>query len=604
MKRFFLFLVLGFFIPASAMAWWNDEWSYKKKISLETQVLTQSGASIPNDAYALIRLHTGNFGYFLELAEQGQDFRVLAADEKTPLKFFIDKLDVINEMALIWVKLPSDMASLPEPAVWLYFGNPKAADAQDAPGSFDVAQMLTYPINKAGIKDLSANQLHPTAVTATVLEGGLIGEAAAFAGSQSIEIPASPALPFNPAQGWTFSAWVKGDQSNHLEGTVFQISKAKQNLSLSIRNLTPVIDVLDSTNSRQTFNATSTFTPESWHHLALVVSADKLLIYVDGKPAGTFASRLPELTEDITLGNDARGFGYVGLMDHITLYKTARDGTAIQFDHLMQGPNSGLLSYASDASSDDEEGGESYVMATLDNVTIDGWVIIGILAIMFLISWLVMFGKAIVLVRTQRENRKFETAFSQLSSSDISNLDHEDEDDQEDFEESPLLLSLTGNHAAFAGSSIYRIYHVGVQEMTKRLPKSLGADAATHVLSAQSLNAVKASMDAVLVRELQKLNSQMVLLTIAISGGPFLGLLGTVVGVMITFAAIAVSGEVNVNAIAPGIAAALTATVAGLAVAIPALFGYNYLGSRIKVISADMHVFVDEFVAKLAEQHS
>jgi len=73
---------------------------------------------------------------------------------------------------------------------------------------------------------------------------------------------------------------------------------------------------------------------------------------------------------------------------------------------------------------------------------------------------------------------------------------------------------------------------------------------------------------------------------------------------MITFAAIAVSGEVNVNAIAPGIAAALTATVVGLAVAIPALFGYNYLGSQIKMVTADLHVFVDEFVAKLAEEHT
>ena len=95
----------------------------------------------------------------------------------------------------------------------------------------------------------------------------------------------------------------------------------------------------------------------------------------------------------------------------------------------------------------------------------------------------------------------------------------------------------------------------------------------------------------------------MVMLTIAISGGPFLGLLGTVVGVMITFAAIAAAGDVNVNAIAPGIAAALLATVDGLAVAIPALFGYNYLASRIKNISADMQIFVDEFVTRLAETY-
>jgi len=70
---------------------------------------------------------------------------------------------------------------------------------------------------------------------------------------------------------------------------------------------------------------------------------------------------------------------------------------------------------------------------------------------------------------------------------------------------------------------------------------------------------------------------------------------------MITFAAVAQAGEVNVNAIAPGIAAALAATVAGLAVAIPALFGYNYLLTRIKATMGDMQVFIDEFVTRLAE---
>jgi biopolymer transport protein ExbB len=103
---------------------------------------------------------------------------------------------------------------------------------------------------------------------------------------------------------------------------------------------------------------------------------------------------------------------------------------------------------------------------------------------------------------------------------------------------------------------------------------------------------------------MQRLNRLMVILTIAISGGPFLGLLGTVVGVMITFAAIAASGDVNVNAIAPGIAAALVATVAGLGVAIPALFGYNYLISRIKDLTSDIQVFVDELVTRMAELYS
>jgi biopolymer transport protein ExbB len=123
-------------------------------------------------------------------------------------------------------------------------------------------------------------------------------------------------------------------------------------------------------------------------------------------------------------------------------------------------------------------------------------------------------------------------------------------------------------------------------------------------LTPQAIDAIRASLDAGIVRENARLNSQMVLLTIAISGGPFLGLLGTVVGVMITFAAIAAVGDVNVNSIAPGIAAALVATVAGLGVAIPALFGYNYLAARVKSIVADQQVFVDELISKIAENYS
>jgi biopolymer transport protein ExbB len=111
-------------------------------------------------------------------------------------------------------------------------------------------------------------------------------------------------------------------------------------------------------------------------------------------------------------------------------------------------------------------------------------------------------------------------------------------------------------------------------------------------------------MDATQARLQQRLSARMVLLTIAISGGPFLGLLGTVIGVMITFAAIAASGDVNINAIAPGTAAALAATVAGLAVAIPCLFGYNWLNTRIKSVVTENRVFLDEFVARIAEQYT
>ena len=601
MKRCGFLLIVLLFIPSIASAWWNADWGYKKKITIDAQKLKQDGITVPAAAFALVRLHTGNFAFFADLAEKGKDIRVLAADEETPLKFYIEKLDPVNEMALIWVKLPADLAAAAEPAIWLYYGNPKAVDAQDAAGSFDVNQVLGFGFGQSGAKDLTAYGNNASEMTSTIGDSGLIGDAAVFNGKQIIRVPATPSLQMSPTAGWTVSSWVKIDQAQ-TNGVIFQRSGAGGNVTLSILGDTVAVEVEE--GSKQQFKAPAPLTLGTWHHVALTANFSTLVLTIDGVASGSLGVATRDLTSNMTIGADAFGArGLVGSLDQFAINKVVLDANAIKFDVQMQGPAVTLLTYGEDSTPDTEEGGESLIMGSLKNVTTDGWIIIGILGVMFVVSWMVMIIKAIVLSRVQGENKKFETAYNQLGSQDIANLNNQDDVDDQDFDESPLLLSFTKTHGAFVGSTIYRIYHVGVEEMNRRLKKVEGSSK-EQVLSPQAMNAVRATMDAKLTRELQKLNSQMVLLTIAISGGPFLGLLGTVIGVMITFAAIAVSGEVNVNAIAPGIAGALTATVAGLIVAIPCLFGYNYLGGQIKEITADMHVFVDEFVAKLSEQHT
>jgi biopolymer transport protein ExbB len=588
-----LFLVL-FLAPSLSYAWWNKDWSYRKKISIDVQKLQQDGVKVPGESLMLVRLHTGNFGFFADLAEKGKDLRFTSADDKTPLKYYIEQIDPVNELAQVWVRLPKEIADEKEAAIWMYYGNKKAVDGQEPTLIFDEQQLLAFHFEPGPVKDATAYGINPTSATNTNAEGGAIGYAAVFDGNQSVKVSGNPATKVMADPGWTLSTWVKIDKSQ-TDGIVFQLDK----LVLSIRGQSPVLKV-----GGQEFVSPAGLNLAAWQSLAVTANTSGFTLYVDGKAVGNLPAAAAVLAGELSIGAALDGSrGLVGGIDELGLHKIPRDQNSLHFASLMQGQASALLTYGEDSTPDSEEGGESYVMATLNNVTIDGWVIIGILGVMFLISWLVMFVKAIVLSKTHRINQKFEKAFATLGAENIKSLDQPSVAGEEDFEESPLLLSLTGNHSTYAGSSIYRIYHVGVQEMEKRLAKADTGPCAK-LLTAQSLNAVKASMDGVMVREMQKLNSLMVLLTIAISGGPFLGLLGTVVGVMITFAAIAVSGEVNVNAIAPGIAAALTATVAGLAVAIPALFGYNYLGSRIKVITADMQVFVDEFIAKLAEQHS
>jgi biopolymer transport protein ExbB len=212
-----------------------------------------------------------------------------------------------------------------------------------------------------------------------------------------------------------------------------------------------------------------------------------------------------------------------------------------------------------------------------------------------------MITKSLTIRRIRKDNAAF---IADFRGQDTDHLDALDTADDEAAESHDVLAALSGKHDHYQSSTLYHLYHAGIRQVQLRLAGKAAGAARTDTLTPQGLDAIRATIDAANVRETQKLNSQMVLLTLAIAGGPFLGLLGTVVGVMITFAVIAATGDVNVNSIAPGIAAALAATVAGLAVAIPALFGYNWLASQIKEVVADNRVFIDEFVTRLAERYT
>jgi biopolymer transport protein ExbB len=341
-----------------------------------------------------------------------------------------------------------------------------------------------------------------------------------------------------------------------------------------------------------------------WHHVALRAGDGRLNLFVDGEDVAGMDAELPEIAAPVLVGRSAEGTnGFRGELDELAISNTVRSADWLKAAAASQGMFGNLVSYGADAQRE-SGGGVSYFAVTLRNVTTDGWVVIFILGVMFAISIMVMVGKAFLLSRVEGQNRLFLAAYRRLGTGGdlLSLANAEDEAAAELGEDSPLLAALH-SRGQYRPSTLFPVYMAGVNEVKHRL-QSPAIGAQRRGFAAETIGAIRATVDAVFVHERQKLNKQMVLLTIAISGGPFLGLLGTVVGVMITFAAIAASGDVNVNAIAPGIAAALVATVAGLAVAIPALFGYNWLGSRIRDIDAETHVFADEFVNRIAENYA
>lgn len=589
-------------VPLAAQAWWHDDWAFRKQLSIDTSPAAGDIAGSVTETQILVRLHTGNFAYFLDVKPNGEDLRFVDGDDKTPLKYHIERFDPINQMALIWVHLPSVQGGTAARQIWMYYGNPEAVAGGDAAGSYDTPQALVLHFSdpQALGQDATAYGNHAQIAAAGITEG-VIGGAAGFDGSGGMSVPAGRGLQTTPESGFTLSAWVKID-AEQTEARVLGWSGAAGQVDLQIVGATPHVRISDASGAVQEMPASLPLTPGQWYHLAVVGDSESVTLYLNGEANATLPVAVPALEGPLTIGAAADGsLALVGQVDEAGAAAVARSTDWIRFAARAQAADARLLAYGEDGQNE-AEGGHSAFGTILRNVTVDGWVVIVILAIMGAISWVVMFSKGAVINRTRRDNQAFLEQFAKLGATQVDTLDSDDVARERDG--SPLLTALWGRHKHFESSNIYRLYHAGVQEMHHRTPKTAGAQAVELTLTPQAIGAIKATMDGALTRELQKLNSQMVLLTIAISGGPFLGLLGTVVGVMIVFAEIAAVGDVNVNAIAPGIAAALVATAAGVGVAIPALFGYNYLGSRIKEVSADMHVFVDEFVAKIAEQHS
>jgi biopolymer transport protein ExbB len=584
-----------------AASWWNNDWKYRKEIGFDLSPTGADIAGTPQDVPVLVRLSLANFSYFNDTKPDASDIRLLSGDDKTPLKFHFEKYDVQNQMAFLWVLMPQLTGGAKTDKIYAYYGNSDAPSAADIPGTYDASQTLVLSFSEAsGIpQDSTAYKNNPSASTAQLNPASLIAGGAKFSGKESITVPATASLRLLPNQGFTASAWLRVEQPQ--QATVFALIDRDKSIGLTIAGSKLV--------ARAEFGAApvvvtqeSDLSVSQWHHVAITAGSGKLTLYVDGVAAGSAPVALQEVGGIFMIGA-ANGAGFLtGDVDEVEVSKVARSADWIKSVARSQGMDSNMILFGTDGQR--EGGGQgSYFVTIAKNLTLDGWVVIGICMAMLVIALLVMVIKAFLLSRVEAANARFIKEFERLSG-DFAALQKLVSADVDATEGGVPSYELTPGQGTYGASTLYRLYQSGVYELNRRINGQTVSAQRAMILSAQSIDAIRATMDGAMTRLQQTLSSRMVLLTIAISGGPFLGLLGTVIGVMITFAAIALSGDVNVNAIAPGTAAALAATVAGLAVAIPSLFGYNWLNTRIKTITADNRVFVDEFVTRIAEQYS
>ena len=240
-----------------------------------------------------------------------------------------------------------------------------------------------------------------------------------------------------------------------------------------------------------------------------------------------------------------------------------------------------------------------------EKATTEGKATICALLILSIFSWTVIITKARQLYRARKAAAKFFKAYR----------DNRD----------PLELARTGQE--FDGAPAYEVYYTGAEETEYQLknnpvkvtqvasmtsphgaaPNGAETDIVarniTVKMSQGAFDQVRASLERAVSAQGLALEKGMIILSTAVAGGPFIGLLGTVWGVMETFSGIARANAASLTAMAPGVAGALIATVVGLFVAIPAMFAYNYMVTMVRAITQELDAFASEYATALEHKY-
>jgi biopolymer transport protein ExbB/TolQ len=212
----------------------------------------------------------------------------------------------------------------------------------------------------------------------------------------------------------------------------------------------------------------------------------------------------------------------------------------------------------------------------IENATTEGKITVLVLLVLSLFSWTIIITKFRQLTIARKATKQFLAAYASTRD--------------------PLDIKKKGED--FDGAPAYALYERGAEELAYQLDKNPVTVKGERRISRASFEAVKVVLEEAAAAQAMSLEKGMIVLSTAVAGGPFIGLLGTVWGVMSTFAGIAASNSASLTAMAPGVAAALVATVTGLLVAIPAMFAYNFMVTTVRAITQEL----DGYASRYANQ--
>ncbi len=204
--------------------------------------------------------------------------------------------------------------------------------------------------------------------------------------------------------------------------------------------------------------------------------------------------------------------------------------------------------------------------------------VFAVLAFMSIFSWAVMVSKLLQYRRADRDGEEF----------------------LEVFRRSKRFSEVNAAAGRLGGTPMVGLFQAGYAEIDTQVKAAQEAAKASKTppstFRVKSLEGVERSLRRAIAVEQAVLNRGTSFLATTASASPFIGLFGTVWGIMVAFSEIGATGSTSITAVAPGIAEALINTAAGLAAAVPALVGFNYFAARLRDMQSQMQDFILEFM--------
>ena len=227
-----------------------------------------------------------------------------------------------------------------------------------------------------------------------------------------------------------------------------------------------------------------------------------------------------------------------------------------------------------------QEIGTAAPLSVMEMVARSSWMAKGVLLTLLVfsvVSWAIILTRWTGMNRARREDQRFLSVFNKSESlSNIYNVARE-----------------------LKNSRVARVFLVGYHELyvfQEMARESRQTSNGPETLSDLDLKGLELALNKAVTREIERLSARLDFLATTGSTTPFIGLFGTVWGIMHSFRVIGVKGSASIGGVAPGIAEALVATAAGLLAAIPAVIFYNFLNNRVRLFAGVMDDFARDFL--------